>query len=132
MLVALDRKRVDLDRADLASPERSVDLVALDEALREFEAEDERKALVVKSRCVPRLTIEQRANALDASDSIVKRHCFHARARLRVQSCPNEARGAARERMATKHRRNGPTHLSPEATLRRRESRRGLATPQFA
>ena len=50
MLVAFDRKRVDFDCADVASSELSVDIVDLDEALRKFEAEDERKALVVKSR----------------------------------------------------------------------------------
>lgn len=78
-----DRERVEFDNVDLAVSERSVDLIALDEALAKLEAEDEHKARLVKLRYFAGLTIEQCAKALDISEPTVKRHWYYARAWLR-------------------------------------------------
>ena len=78
-----DRDRVEFDNVDLAVSDRSVDLIALDEALAKLEAEDEPKARLVKLRYFAGLTIEQCARALDVSEPTVKRHWYYARAWLR-------------------------------------------------
>lgn len=78
-----DRERVEFDNVDLAVSDRSVDLIALDEALAKLEAEDESKAKLVKLRYFAGLTIQQCAKALDVSEPTVKRHWYYARAWLR-------------------------------------------------
>ena len=78
-----DRERVEFDNVDLAVAERSVDLIALDEALAKLEAEDEPKARLVKLRYFAGLTIEQCAKALDVSEPTVKRYWYYSRAWLR-------------------------------------------------
>ena len=60
----------------------SVDLVALDEALRRMEEEDERMARIVMLRFFAGLSIEQTAEALDLSPTSVKRQWACARAWL--------------------------------------------------
>ncbi|MEM9644066.1 MAG: ECF-type sigma factor [Planctomycetota bacterium] len=76
-------ERVEMDNVHLATIEKSIDLLALDEALAKLEAEDESKARVVKLRYFAGLTIEQTAKAMGVSEPTVKRHWFYARAWLR-------------------------------------------------
>ncbi len=64
-------------------PERHpIDLVALDEALRRMEEEDERMARIVMLRFFAGLSIEQTAESLDLSPTSVKRQWACARAWL--------------------------------------------------
>ena len=78
-----DRQRIEFENVDVVNDESSVDLVALDEALRKLQAEDSVKAQVVKLRYFAGLTIEQCALALNISEPTVKRYWFYARAWLR-------------------------------------------------
>ena len=66
-------QRVPLEEELVVSPEPSVDLVALDEALRQLEQIDPRRSRVVELRYFGRLTIEEVADALDTSPMTVKR-----------------------------------------------------------
>jgi RNA polymerase sigma factor (TIGR02999 family) len=80
--------RVDLDAAapaaPAAPPEESAaeDLVALDEALRKFEAEDPLRARLVKLRYFVGLSIPDAAAALGISVATAKRHWVYARSWL--------------------------------------------------
>ena len=77
-----DRERVDLDQQPLTAPERSEDLLALDEALDRLAAEDAQKAELVKLRYFAGLSVEEAALALDVSPATAKRHWAYARAWL--------------------------------------------------
>ena len=80
-----DLRRVDLDAGALvAAPadDSADDLLALDQALSAFEAEDPLKARLVKLRYFAGLTIEQAAEALDVSPATAKRHWVYARSWL--------------------------------------------------
>jgi RNA polymerase sigma factor (TIGR02999 family) len=77
-----DRDRMDLDQQPLAAPERSEDLLALDEALDRLAAEDAQKAELVKLRYFAGLSVEEAALALDISPATAKRHWAYARAWL--------------------------------------------------
>lgn len=77
-----DRQRVEFDNVDPAVAERSVDLLALDEALAKLETNDELKARLVKLRYFAGLTIEQCAKVMSVSEPTVKRHWMYARAWL--------------------------------------------------
>ena len=77
-----DRLRVELMDGDLATDERSEDLLALDEALTELAATDATKAELVKLRYFAGLTIEQAAELLSISPATAKRHWTYARAWL--------------------------------------------------
>lgn len=73
----------DIDVAGVdASGHDSVDFVALDEALRRMEAEDERMARVVMLRYFAGFSIEETAEALGMSATSVKREWTCARAWL--------------------------------------------------
>jgi RNA polymerase sigma factor (TIGR02999 family) len=76
------RRRVELEPATLTAPERADDLLALDEVLDRFAAEDPAKAEVVKLRYFAGLSIEQTALALHISPATAKRHWAYARAWL--------------------------------------------------
>jgi RNA polymerase sigma factor (TIGR02999 family) len=79
------RHRLDLDDVDLPlADEVDEDLIALDEALRQLEAKDSRKAEVVKLRFFAGLTAEQVAEALGVSLSTVEKDWAYARSWLRV------------------------------------------------
>lgn len=73
-------------RVESAGQERAernrIDLVALDEALRRMEEQDERMARIVMLRFFAGLSIEQTAEALDLSPTSVKRQWACARAWL--------------------------------------------------
>lgn len=68
-----------LDDANVASHERHIDLLALDEALERMEKFAPRKSRVVEMRFFGGLTIEETAAALDVSADIVKREWRTAR-----------------------------------------------------
>ena len=78
-----DRDRIALEDVEPAEHSPPIDLLALDEALKKLETEDELKAQVVKLRYFAGLTIEQTAEALKVSEPTVKRHWYYARAWLR-------------------------------------------------
>jgi RNA polymerase sigma-70 factor (ECF subfamily) len=76
------RARVTLDEALVAGGERSIDLVALDEALERLAAIDPEQARLVELRFFGGLTVEETADAMDISPATVKRHWTVARAWL--------------------------------------------------
>ena len=79
------RRRLDLDDLEPALEEENGDrLLALDEALRQLEAEDPRKAELVKLRFFAGLTAEQAAAALGVSTSTAEKDWAYARSCLRV------------------------------------------------
>jgi RNA polymerase sigma factor (TIGR02999 family) len=78
-------RRLDLDDIEPALEEENGDrLLALDEALRQLEAEDPRKAELVKLRFFAGLTAEQAAAALGVSTSTAEKDWAYARSWLRV------------------------------------------------
>jgi RNA polymerase sigma factor (TIGR02999 family) len=79
------RRRIDLDDLEPALEEGDSDrLLALDEALQRLEAEDLRKAKLVKLRFFAGLTAEQAAAALGVSISTAEKDWAYARSWLRV------------------------------------------------
>jgi RNA polymerase sigma factor (TIGR02999 family) len=78
-------RRLDLGAIEPALEEGDGDrLVALDEALRQLEAEDPRKAQLVKLRFFAGLTAAQAAAALGVSTSTAEKDWAYARSWLRV------------------------------------------------
>jgi RNA polymerase sigma factor (TIGR02999 family) len=79
------RHRLDLEDIEPAFEDGGGDrLLDLDEALRQFEAEDPRKAELVKLRFFAGLTAEQAAAALGVSTSTAEKDWAYARSWLRV------------------------------------------------
>ena len=79
------RRRLDLDAIEPALEKGDGDrLLALDEALRRLEAEDPRKAQLVKLRFFAGLSAEQAAAALGVSLSTAEKDWAYARSWLRV------------------------------------------------
>jgi RNA polymerase sigma factor (TIGR02999 family) len=79
------RRRLDLDDIEPVLAEENGDrLLALDEALRQLEVEDPRKAELVKLRFFAGLTAEQAAAALGVSTSTAEKDWAYARSWLRV------------------------------------------------
>jgi RNA polymerase sigma factor (TIGR02999 family) len=76
------RERADFDPDQLPAPERSADLLALDEALTRLAAKDPRKAKLVELRYFAGLTMEEAAAALDISPATADRDWAFARAWL--------------------------------------------------
>ena len=74
--------KVPIDEALDVSEARDVDLVRLDEALRELERLDPQQARVVELRYFGGLSIEETAEVTGVSDSTVKREWAMARAWL--------------------------------------------------
>src|SRR5262249_36734013 len=80
-----DLRRLDLDAAALlAAPadHADEDLLALDEALRQFEEEEPLKARLVKLRYFAGLSLHEAAEALGISPATAKRHWIYARSWL--------------------------------------------------
>ncbi len=71
-----------LDESISQAPDRSVDLVALDDALERLEAAAPRQARVVEMRFFGGLEVEETAHALGISTATVKRDWTFARAFL--------------------------------------------------
>lgn len=82
-----DRVRVEVDGAagagEGAADGDPVDLLALDQALDDLEAHDERKARVVMLRYFAGLNVTQTAEALGVSNATIKNDWAYARAWLR-------------------------------------------------
>lgn len=78
------RERVGLDDDQIEAPSRSIDLIALDEALGRLAVHDSRKAELVKLRYFAGLTIRQAADALRISESTADADWAYARSWLRV------------------------------------------------
>jgi RNA polymerase sigma factor (TIGR02999 family) len=78
-------QRVELDEAALVSKETEMDLVALDEALKELAAFDERKSRVVELRFFGGMSAEETAEALGVHVNTVVRDWDVAKAWLRRQ-----------------------------------------------
>src|SRR5215207_1176433 len=76
------RPRVTLDEGLVAGEDRSIDLLALDEALERLEAIDADQARLIELRFFGGLTIEETAEAMDISPATVKRHWTIAKAWL--------------------------------------------------
>jgi RNA polymerase sigma factor (TIGR02999 family) len=79
------RQRVELDAgAQLAGPDGQAveDLLALDDALRQFESEEPLKARLVKLRYFAGLSLADAATALGISAATAKRHWVYARSWL--------------------------------------------------
>jgi RNA polymerase sigma factor (TIGR02999 family) len=69
-----ERRRVTLDEALVAGGERSIDLIALDQALERLAGVSPEQARLVELRFFGGLTIEETAEAMDISPATVKRH----------------------------------------------------------
>jgi RNA polymerase sigma factor (TIGR02999 family) len=80
-----DRQREDIERLEIAAPEPSVDLLALDEVLERFQEIDELKARLVKLRYFVGLTIPQAAEVLRISTTTADRYWSYARAWLHTE-----------------------------------------------
>lgn len=78
-------QRVGLDEDRIEAPTRSIDLIALDEALNELALHDPRKAELVKLRYFAGLTIIQAADALQISESTADADWAYAKSWLRVR-----------------------------------------------
>ncbi len=79
---AMQRQELDPDAVPI--PEIREDLLALNEALNELEAEDPLKANLVKLRYFVGLSLPEAAAALDLSERTAGRHWAYARAWLRL------------------------------------------------
>jgi RNA polymerase sigma factor (TIGR02999 family) len=73
---------VDLAAAERAGPDRSRDLVALDDALRELAEHDSRKAQIVELRFFGGLNLEEIAEVIGVAPITVSREWAKARAWL--------------------------------------------------
>src|SRR5262245_16947893 len=79
------RGREPLEHVEIAAPEPSLDIVALDEALERFERQDAVKAQLVKLRYFAGLTIPEAAQALGISSTTADRYWAYARAWLHAE-----------------------------------------------
>lgn len=77
-----DRVRVTLNEGLVAEPARSVDLLAVDDALTKLAAIDPQQAKLVELRFFGGLTIAESAEVLGISPATVKRHWAMAKAWL--------------------------------------------------
>jgi RNA polymerase sigma factor (TIGR02999 family) len=77
--------QVTLDEALMSEDSRSIDLLALDEALERLSALDERQARVVELRFFGGLSVEEAAEVLSLSPATVKREWSMAKAWLHAE-----------------------------------------------
>jgi RNA polymerase sigma factor (TIGR02999 family) len=75
-------RRTLLNVCDLAADDRSVEILALDEAIVRLEQVDETAAEIVRLRFFAGLSAEQTAAALEISDRTLRREWSYARAKL--------------------------------------------------
>jgi RNA polymerase sigma factor (TIGR02999 family) len=80
-----DRKRQPLEHVEIAAPEPSLDVLAVNDALERFEQVDPLKASLVKLRYFTGLTIPQAADALGISPTTADRYWAYARAWLHAE-----------------------------------------------
>lgn len=86
-----DRKRVNLENLDLSFATPADDLLALDQALQTIEAEDVRRAEIIRLRFFAGLSEAETAEALGVSARTISREWRAARARLAVLVSPPES-----------------------------------------
>ena len=79
------QKRLSIETVELAVHPRTVDLLALDEALETLAALDERQARLVELRLFAGLTVQESAEILGCSSATASRDYRHAEAWLRRQ-----------------------------------------------
>jgi RNA polymerase sigma factor (TIGR02999 family) len=79
------RKPQPLEYSEIAAPEPSLDVLALNEVLQRFEQLDPPKAELVKLRYFAGLTIPQAAQALGISSTTADRYWSYARAWLHAE-----------------------------------------------
>ncbi len=79
------RQRQALEHVDIAEPEPSVDLLAMNQALERFEQVDKPKADLVKLRYFAGLTIPQAAEVLGISSATADRYWAYARSWLHAE-----------------------------------------------
>ncbi len=92
-----DRRRFDLDECDLAFRPPGQDVLALDEALKQLEADDPRKGQIVNLRYFAGLTAEETAAALGVSVGTVEREWRYIRTWLYAQLSEGEGVSTADE-----------------------------------
>ncbi len=90
-----DWDKLELNEGLLAAPARSVDLVALDEALEGLARLDPRQSQVVELRFFGGLTTEEAGEVLDVSPRTVKREWRIAKAWLRRELMMQEDKAVA-------------------------------------
>ena len=78
-------ERVSLEVDQIVAPCRSIDLIALDEALNELAVHDSRKAELVKLRYFAGLTIRHAADILQISESTADADWAYAKSWLKVR-----------------------------------------------
>ena len=84
-----DLQRISLNETELAGPDESVQLLALDEALQRLEQQSPRKAEVVKLRYFGGLTIPQTAKALGIPPSTAIADWSYAKGWLKLEISKN-------------------------------------------
>lgn len=92
---AADRTRVRLDARDVEAPARDVDLLALDEALKDLAAIDEQQARIVELRYFGGCTVEEIAELLGVGKRTVDRDWHAAKAFLLVHLGDDTTAGGA-------------------------------------
>jgi RNA polymerase sigma factor (TIGR02999 family) len=80
-----DRKRFDLEDADVAIEPPSEDILALDEAIKRLEADDPRKGQIVNLRYFAGFTAQETAAALGVSVGTIEREWRYIRTWLYTQ-----------------------------------------------
>lgn len=90
-----DREKLAFDEALAPSGERAVDLIALDEALRDLETFDVRQSRIVELRFFGGLTNEEIGELLEISPRTIKREWRLAKAWLRREIMSGDANVAA-------------------------------------
>jgi RNA polymerase sigma factor (TIGR02999 family) len=88
-----DALTIAFDEAAMASPERTADLVAIDDALNALAEHDRRKSQIVELKFFGGLSVEETAEVLKISTRTVKREWSLARAWLYCQLTQNDGRG---------------------------------------
>jgi RNA polymerase sigma-70 factor (ECF subfamily) len=79
------QQAVTLDEAMIAAESRSIDVLALDEALNRLAALDERQAKIVELRYFAGLSVEETADVTGLSPATIKREWAMARAWLHAE-----------------------------------------------
>src|SRR5262249_1086656 len=89
-----ERRRIDLDQIEIALNPSDPELIALDEALCDFAAEDPEAAQLVKLRFFAGLTLKEAASSLGLSLRTAERQWAYARAWLYARLRPDDSRSA--------------------------------------
>jgi RNA polymerase sigma factor (TIGR02999 family) len=78
-------QRAGIEQVEIAAEPRSIDLIALDEALDELAVHDPRKAELVKLRFFAGLTLREAADVLEIAESTADADWAYAKSWLRVR-----------------------------------------------